>query len=68
MATAPRKDDNEDPLERTELARRLRRMEWPPAPATVRERVFQRIVGANGGEPDGAPEQDPAPRPPADRN
>jgi len=34
----------EDPLESTELARRLRRMEWPPAPPEVKARVLERIV------------------------
>ena len=45
MATESNRHENdEDPLEQTELARRLRRMEWPPAPAEVRERVLSRIV------------------------
>ena len=39
-----RYDNDDDPLERTELARRLRRMEWPPAPDDVKARVLQRIV------------------------
>jgi hypothetical protein len=48
-----RQDNEEDPLERTELARRLRRMEWPPAPPEVKERVLQRIVARNGDPQDG---------------
>ena len=45
MATeSNRYDNDDDPLERTELARRLRRMEWPPAPADVKARVLDRIV------------------------
>lgn len=36
--------NDEDPLERTELARRLRRMQWPPAPPEVKQRVLDRIV------------------------
>lgn len=35
---------DEDPLERSELARRLRRMQWPPAPPEVKQRVLDRIV------------------------
>ena len=41
----------QDPLERTELVRRLRRMEWPSAPPEVKDRVLRRIVG--GPEQDG---------------
>jgi hypothetical protein len=44
--------DDEDPLESTELARRLRRMEWPPAPPEVRQRVLERIIERNTEEPD----------------
>ena len=46
MAAEPdyRHDNDEDPLESTELARRLRRMEWPPAPAEVKERVLDRVI------------------------
>ena len=45
MATERTRDHNdEDPLEQSELARRLRRMEWPPAPPAVKERVLNRIV------------------------
>ena len=40
----PRQHDDDDPLETTELARRLRRMEWPPAPPEVKERVLERII------------------------
>lgn len=43
---------DEDPLESTELARRLRRMEWPPAPPEVKERVLERIIERSKGEPD----------------
>jgi hypothetical protein len=39
-----RQRDDEDPLETTELARRLRRMQWPPAPPEVRKRVLDRII------------------------
>jgi hypothetical protein len=42
--------DDEDPLESTELARRLRRMEWPPAPSEVKERVLERIIERRGQE------------------
>jgi hypothetical protein len=41
-----RPDREDDPLEQTELARRLRRMEWPGAPGEVKERVLRRIVAA----------------------
>jgi hypothetical protein len=44
MTTASDHDDEKDPLERTELARRLRRMSWPPAPPEVKERILERIV------------------------
>jgi hypothetical protein len=46
-----RYDNHEDPLEQSELARRLRRMEWPPAPPDVKERVLSRIVPQSGQEP-----------------
>ena len=39
-----RHEHEEDPLETTELARRLRRMKWPPAPPEVKARVLERIV------------------------
>ena len=45
-------DDREDPLESTELARRLRRMDWPPAPREVKERVLERIVERSSKELD----------------
>jgi hypothetical protein len=45
-----RSNFDEDPLENTELARRLRRMEWPPAPTEVKERVLRRIVSQGGEE------------------
>ena len=41
---------DEDPLEKSELARRLRRMEWPPAPPEVKQRVLDRIVSQHGDE------------------
>lgn len=41
-----------DPLERTELVRRLRRMEWPSAPPEVKARVLRRIVDS-GEDTDG---------------
>jgi hypothetical protein len=64
MATAP--DDNgEDPLEQTELVRRLRRMEWPPAPVEVKERVLKRIVGPGGTDSEG---HDTAPPESPDKN
>jgi hypothetical protein len=44
--------DDEDPLEKTELVRRLRRMEWPPAPSEVKERVLQRIVSDRASDSD----------------
>ena len=43
----------EDPLERTELVRRLRRMEWPSAPPEVKDRVLRRIVGGHEQDADG---------------
>ena len=49
-------DDDEDPLESTELARRLRRMEWPPAPPEVKERVLDRII-ERSEEPDRSSEK-----------
>ena len=42
--------NDEDPLERTELARRLRRMQWPPAPPEVKKRVLDRIVSEHRDE------------------
>jgi hypothetical protein len=52
-----RQQEDEDSLESTELARRLRRMEWPPAPAEVKARVLERVVerskeALDGGPPD----------------
>lgn len=41
---ADRHQHDDDPLENSELARRLRRMNWPPAPPEVKERVLERIV------------------------
>lgn len=52
----------DDPLESTELARRLRRMEWPPAPAEVKARVLERIVERADGELDRGTKHDPADR------
>lgn len=54
MAAEPehRHDDDEDPLESTELAQRLRRMQWPPAPPEVKERVLERIIERNEEELD----------------
>jgi hypothetical protein len=49
-ADSNRSHNDEDPLENTELARRLRRMEWPAAPADVKERVLRRIVSQGGDE------------------
>ena len=55
MAMEHRRDEEDDPLERSELARRLRRMEWPPAPVEVKARVLERIVeqSRNGISRDG---------------
>ena len=57
MAAEPEHEqhDEEDQLESTELARRLRRMEWPPAPTEVKERVLERIIERSRNEsgPDG---------------
>lgn len=52
MAAEPDHYDNtaDDPLENSELARRLRRMTWPPAPPEVKERVLERIVERSGGK------------------
>lgn len=46
MAAEPDRYDNteNDPLEDSELARRLRRMTWPTAPPEVKERVLERII------------------------
>jgi hypothetical protein len=54
MAAEPehRHHDDEDPLESSELARRLRRMEWPPAPVEVKQRVLERIVERSQAESD----------------
>jgi hypothetical protein len=57
MAAEPEhRHHDDDPLESTELARRLRRMKWPPAPREVKERVLDRIVeranGARGHDRD----------------
>ena len=56
-ADTNRSNHDEDPLERTELARRLRRMEWPPAPPEVKQRVLDRIISRNrddlGGDGNG---------------
>jgi hypothetical protein len=54
MAAEPehRHHDDEDPLESTELARRLRRMEWPAAPTEVKARVLERIVERSTDEAD----------------
>lgn len=37
-----------DPLEDSELVRRLRRMEWPSAPPGVKERCLEEILGQVG--------------------
>jgi hypothetical protein len=61
MATMPESHhDEDDPLESSELARRLRRMQWPPAPADVKERVFRRIVD-NASTDDASDSDSPAP-------
>lgn len=39
----PRNSDG-DPLEDSELARRLRKMDWPAAPGDVKERCLQQIL------------------------
>lgn len=46
MNSDPTKSDgpHPDPLEDNELARRLRRMEWPPAPPEVKERILDRVL------------------------
>jgi hypothetical protein len=53
MAAEPehQQHHNEDPLETTELARRLRRMEWPPAPPEVKERVLERLIESSRNAP-----------------
>jgi hypothetical protein len=43
----------DDALERTELVRRLRRMEWPSAPPEVKARVLRGIVGGHEQDADG---------------
>ena len=50
MASERSNHDDNDPLERTELARRLRRMTWPPAPPEVKARVLDRIVSQSESE------------------
>lgn len=40
----PRDDEAADPLEDSELAQRLRRMEWPSAPPEVKERCLEEIL------------------------
>ena len=59
-----RSQHDDDPLENTELARRLRRMEWPPAPTDVKERVLQRIVAkagnGHGGSADDGDDDSPS--------
>ena len=49
-ANEDRYEHEDDPLENTELARRLRRMQWPPAPPEVKARVLDRIVERANGE------------------
>lgn len=46
MSSDPQHSDQPppDPLEDNELARRLRRMEWPPAPPEVKQRVLERVL------------------------
>jgi hypothetical protein len=61
MASEAHRDDHDDPLEQTELARRLRRMEWPPAPREVKDRVLERIVTRSKHEPDADDTAPPAP-------
>jgi hypothetical protein len=56
-----RSHHDDDPLENTELARRLRRMEWPPAPADVKERVLKRIVAQAGNGHGGSDEDAESP-------
>jgi hypothetical protein len=46
-----------DPLENTDLARRLRRMEWPTAAPEVKQRCYDAIlarIGMDGDEREGA--------------
>ena len=53
MAAEPEQPQHDDdPLESTELARRLRRMTWPPAPPEVKERVLERIIERSREQPD----------------
>jgi hypothetical protein len=49
-ANEDRNEHEDDPLESTELAQRLRRMQWPPAPPEVKARVLERIVERADGE------------------
>lgn len=61
----PRNPDG-DPLEDSELARRLRKMDWPAAPGDVKERCLQQIltrVEPGGGVADSAVAGDEAPPP-----
>jgi hypothetical protein len=43
-------DEELDPLEDTELARRLRRMEWPAAPTDVKQRCLEEILSRVNSE------------------
>ena len=48
FSSNPRPDDpprpEADPLETSELAQRLRRMEWPTAPAEVKQRCLEKVL------------------------
>lgn len=44
------RNEEADPLEDNELARRLRRMEWPAAPSEVKERCLAEILNRIGHE------------------
>lgn len=52
MAAEPEhlQHDDENPLETTELERRLQRMEWPPAPTDVKARVLARVMERSAEE------------------
>ena len=52
MAAEPeqRQHDDEDPLVSSELERRLRRMDWPPAPSEVKARVLARVMERSSEE------------------